>query len=424
MFSDLLGAIPPVIFKFLLVAVSSLLIGLEQRRHYIRENNESQFGTDRTFTLIGILGFILYVIAPETMMPFLAGGVIVGLLLAVFYLEKIRKHNLFGLTSIVTALITYSLAPLVYRQPEWFVLLVVVLVLVLTELKEQLFEISRKFDSTEFITLAKFLLLAGVILPILPDTQISPQLNFSPYKLWLAIVAVAGISYLSYLLKKFIFPDSGMLLTGILGGLYSSTASTIILARKSHAGIDVDKISAAIFLATGMMYLRILMLAAIFNATIAVRLSPFFGGLALLSISVALYLIRFRRTAPQSMPGVVPTEHTNPLEFRTSVVFGGLFVLFALLTGYVIRNYGEHGIRLLSLVVGVTDIDPFIMNLFQNKWGLNLDILVTSVLLASSSNNALKMLYALILGNKSMRIHVAAGFLLLIVGGLVCVWLV
>jgi uncharacterized membrane protein (DUF4010 family) len=64
------------------------------------------------------------------------------------------------------------------------------------------------------------------------------------------------------------------------------------------------------------------------------------------------------------------------------------------------------------------------MNLFQNKWGLNLDILVTSVLLASSSNNALKMLYALILGNKSMRIHVAAGFLLLIVGGLVCVWLV
>ncbi|HTA28636.1 MAG TPA: DUF4010 domain-containing protein, partial [Bacteroidia bacterium] len=215
--------LPPDLVPFLLVVAFSLLIGLEQRRHFINEAPESVFGTDRTFTLIGITGFILYAISPQNLLPFIIGAIILGCLLSVYYFQKIKIQQKFGMTSLITALITYSLGPLIFTQPKWLVLLVVVTVLVISEIKETLLNFSKKFDNDEFITLAKFLILAGVILPLLPDEPISAAINISPYRFWLAIVVVSAISYISYLLRKFVFPKTGILLTGILGGLYSST---------------------------------------------------------------------------------------------------------------------------------------------------------------------------------------------------------
>ena len=129
----------PGIIKFILVTLFSLLIGLEQRRHYIKEEFESRYGTDRTFTLIGILGFILYVISPQTLIPFLAADWLLLHCWPSIIFETIAIQKKFGITSLVIALITYCLAPLVYTQPSWLVLLIVISVLILTEIKETLF---------------------------------------------------------------------------------------------------------------------------------------------------------------------------------------------------------------------------------------------------------------------------------------------
>src|ERR1035437_2006515 len=110
MFEELIHSIPPDIIRFSTVTAFSLLIGLEQRRHHIKEKFETLFGTDRTFTLIGILGYILYIISPMNLMPFLGGGTVIAALLSVFYLQKIKVQKMFGITSLVTALITYCLA--------------------------------------------------------------------------------------------------------------------------------------------------------------------------------------------------------------------------------------------------------------------------------------------------------------------------
>ena len=111
---------------------------------------------------------------------------------------------------------------------------------------------------------------------------------------------------------------------------------------------------------------------------------------------------------------------SNPLEFRTSLVFGVLFIVFALLTSFVNSQYGTSGIQILSFVVGVTDIDPFIINIFQSKWNISEGILATAVLNAITSNNILKMIYGISLSKKNIRKPILIGFSILILTGLIC----
>jgi uncharacterized membrane protein (DUF4010 family) len=415
--TEIFSLIPPDIVKFILVTIFSLLIGLEQRRLHIEKEMGTQFGTDRTFTVIGILGFILYIISPQNLIPFLCGGFAVTALLSIFYFQKILQQKNFGITSLVIALITYCLAPLIYTQPDWLVILIIVTIFIITEIKETLFQFSKKFDNKEFITLAKFLVVAGVILPLLPDAPISPGINISPYKFWMAIVAVSAISYFSYLLKKFVFPDSGIILTGILGGMYSSTATTIILARKSRELPESNQVVAAIILATTMMYVRIFLLALFFNQEIAILLAPSFLIFIVISTGLAIFFLKYKRPY-LSFDYKSITPNNNPLEFKTALVFAALFVFFGLITGFVNTNYGNGGINVLSFVVGVTDIDPFILNLFQSKWNIENSLIFIAVLNAITSNNLLKMIYGVSFGNKSIRLHLIIGFGILIILGL------
>ncbi len=415
--------IPKDLVNFLIVTAFSLIIGLEQRVHHDEKKIEFLFGTDRTFTLICILGFILYIIAPVTMVPFLTGGIILSLLLGVYYFYRIRIHQQFGLTSIIVALITYSLTPLIYLQPPWMALLIGVTVVVLIDIKEELFKFSAKFSNNEFLTLSKFVVIAGIILPLLSNKPISRTIPISAYQIWLSIVAVSGISYFSYLLKKFIFPTSGTIITALLGGIYSSTATTIILARKSRTEIARGKIPPGILAATAMMYLRILILAFLFNREVAMKLIlPFAVLIVAGGITV---LIQLRLTSHPDATQYEVKEGRNPLEFKTALIFGLLFAFFSLLTHFVINRYGNVGVNILSFIVGVTDIDPYILNLFQDtSMKITIDLVVRATLIATMSNNLIKMIYALILGNKDIRRNIIIGFAVYIVISILLILLI
>lgn len=397
-FSD----IPTDLTNFILVTLFALLIGLEQRRHHWDEKPETLYGTDRTFTFIGILGYILYVLSPNQLIPFLSGGLALVVLLAIFYWKRIDYQNKYGFTSIIVVLITYSLAPLVYKEPLWLSFLIVTTVLILTELKPQFKSFTAKMDEGEFIVLAKFLIISGIVLPLLPHHIISPSLPISSFKIWLAVVVISGISYLSYLLQRFLFPQKGILITGILGGLYSSTATTIVLARKSktiQGGMHL--VVASIVFATAMMFIRIYVLAFIFNEKLASVLLLPFAVLTLLSFAMGWLVMRYGEKG--TTDEFEPANNKNPLEFKTALVFAALFVIFAMITKFVLHTYGTHGLNLLSLVVGVTDIDPFLLSLFTGKFVISLHAMGQASLIAVTSNNLIKLLYALGLGSVSLR---------------------
>jgi uncharacterized membrane protein (DUF4010 family) len=232
-------------------------------------------------------------------------------------------------------------------------------------------------------------------------------------------MVVSGISYCSYLLKKFVFPDSGIFLTGLLGGIYSSTATTIILARQNKNELSGLQTVSAIMIANGMMYLRILFLAFIFNREIAGMLAIPFIVMFLITFLLSKFIDRKNeKTDSAEVQGNNLASEKNPLEFRTAAIFGVLFVVFALVTDFVLKTYGSAGVTNLAFAVGVTDIDPFLLNLLQQKSGIDQMTIVLAILNATNSNNLLKMLYSVALSSKSIRKSLILNFSILIVSGL------
>ena len=407
---EILAKIPEIFLQFILVVLFSLLIGLEQRKQQNQKDEDSiPFGTDRTFTFIGVLGFLLYILEPHNFTLFIAGILILGGLFGIYYYTKIKDHKAFGMTKILVGLITYSLAPIFITQPKWLSILIVVSVLILVESKNYLLEFSGKLANNEFLTLAKFLILAGVILPVLPDSHISEYLDISPYQIWLSIVVVSGISYFSYLLQKFVLVKSGLIVSGMLGGLYSSTATTIILSKKSKEKTVPDRTyGAAIILATGMMYLRVLILMLFFNFSLAYLTYPYFLILILVLIITGMAVYLSRSKADSEIQTSTISEK-NPLELKLAVIFSLLFLLFSFLTNYTLKFFGEQGLNVLSYIIGFSDIDPFLLNLFQGKFQIGIIFIAKAAFQAIVSNNILKIIAAMILADKLTKKIVLAG---------------
>ncbi|MDM8335921.1 MgtC/SapB family protein [Mediterranea massiliensis] len=388
--------LPRELVTFLLVTVFSLLIGLSQRKISLkREGETTLFGTDRTFTFIGILGYLLYILDPADYRLFMGGGAVLGLLLGLNYYVKQTQYHVFGVTTIVIALITYCLAPVVMTQPSWFAVMLVVTVLLFTELKHTFTELAQRMKNDEMTTLAKFLAISGIILPMLPDENLIPGINLTPYSIWLATVVVSGISYLSYLLRRYVFHESGILVSGIIGGLYSSTATISVMARKSRTAApgEAPEYVAAMLMAVSMMFLRFLILIGIFSRETLASIYPYLLGMSLLSAGVAWYLHRKR---PAPVEGQVEAEDSsNPLEFKVALIFALLFVVFTVVTHYTLAYAGTGGLTALSLVSGLSDITPFILNLLQGTGNIPVEVIAACSLQAIVSNIAVNLCYAL-----------------------------
>jgi uncharacterized membrane protein (DUF4010 family) len=412
---DFIEFIPDQLIEFLLVTVYSLIIGMTVRRLYSEKEGtvEKLFGTDRTLTFVGILGYILYMADPEELIPYLGGGLIVSFFLGIYYWRKTQDKENLGFTTMIVALITYCIPLLVITQPQWFTILVVVTVLFFTESKKSFVEISRKFDKDEFITLAKFLVIAGVVLPILPNEPIVPFLEITPFNIWIAVVVISGISYFSYLLRKFVFRNSGIIISAILGGLYSSTATTIILSKKGKAN-DNNSVpySIGIILSMAMMYFRIMILVLIFNKELAIALSPYLAIMIFVSIAAAGFI--YIKNKKFKSVDVDMGEDKNPLEFKVALIFTLLFISFSFITYFVIDWFGVKGLNILSWIVGISDIDPFLLNLFQGKFSVPINIIALSSMQAIISNNVLKTLYSAFLSGPKLRKNVIIGMTIII----------
>jgi uncharacterized membrane protein (DUF4010 family) len=382
------GTLPPLLIAFALTLALSFLSGLALREYYIAQEHLDYFGSVRTYTFVGMLGFGLYQL-PQAGIAYPAGLVSLAAFLAIYYWRKSGAGKP-GMIGVLTALLTYLIGPLSLIAPPWFVILFAVSLLFALSAKERIRTLSERITQREVVTLATFLTLAGVILPLLPQDVIAPFLPLTPHQIWLAVVASTGVSYASYLLQSFAFPRKGLLLSGFLGGLYSSTVTTYVIARRSrHLASSSPEIAAGLIAATAMMYFRLTVLVAIFDINVALNIAPLFLVLAL-ATAVLAYIMA------QDSPGATPATpleaslQRNPLELTAAALFAALLIVMAIATHFALEIAPGIGLNTLATAAGLYDIDPFVISLLQTHTPIARAHIVDAIVLATAANNVLK----------------------------------
>jgi len=389
-------------------------------------------GGIRTFPMLALAGGMLYLLDPLRLVAFTGGLVLLGAWLLVFYREHIRERDEHGQPNVGLMVLllnvhAYLLGAIALALPHWVAVGTTVVAVLLLTGRDRLHELARRVEMREIVTAGEFLILTGLILPLLPAVPVTRLTSITPRQAWLALVVVCALSYVSYLAQRYLPVTASGLWMAALGGLYSSTATTVVLARqaKADASMRIHAL-AGITLATGVMYLRILVIVAVFNLTLARDLTAPLLSLSAGALLIAALQYRIRQPVREDPKRLAISQ--NPLELGVATIFAVLFVLTSLLSTWATAAFGNAGVYSLAAIIGVTDIDPFVLNLAQGGTaGVSSGAIAAAILIATSSNNLLKAVYAasfaggratapsaavlvaLALGGIAMAIHISGG---------------
>ncbi len=407
--------IPKEGVQILLVLFLSFLIGLEREEHKAIGGGYG-FGGVRTFPLIGLIGFGIGMISGQTLLLPGAGLLTLGALLCLSYQHKLARVEFAGMTTEVTAALTYVIGLLVHWEAYWIATTITVIAVGLLELKNGLEDLTKRVPGEEILTFAKFLLLTAVILPIVPDTTIG-NFGFNPRKTWWVIVAVSAVSYGSYLLLKATKEGRSIFLSALLGGLYSSTVTTVVLSKRAKTAGQPHLYAGSTLVASGVMYLRLIVLIAFFSRALFLRLRWEFLLLTVIGVvgGYAWGLIPDRAATEQRSS----EEARNPLEMRAAFFFGGLFVLLLYVTHFAVTRLGSAGLYSLAGIMGLTDIVPFVLGLTQPSAVLTpIGVAAIAIAIAASSNNIVKGIYVFSLADRKTGVQSLALLALFAILGL------
>ena len=388
---ELYDRLPPDAVKIILVLFLSFLIGLEREDHKAKGGAYS-FGGVRTFPLIGLIGYSIALLSGSQLLPLTVGFLVIAGFLLLSYYHKLSSAEFAGVTSEMSGLATFLVGALVCYGHFWIATTLSVASLLLLDLKTALEKLAVRVAPHEILTFAKFLLLTGVILPVLPRQEFT-RFHINPFKTWLVVVAISAISYGSYVLQKVTKARGGVVLAALLGGAYSSTVTTVVMARRAARETHPHLFAGGILIASGVMYLRLVILLALFNRQLMSLLALSFLALAGLAIGVGWL---WTRRADATAQGVQREfEPQNPLELLAAFLFAVLFLAMLVATQLAVTYLGRAGVNTLAAIMGVTDVDPFIMGMTQAAGSITpLKVAAAAVLIAAASNNLIKGIYA------------------------------
>ena len=408
--------LPPEAVQIVLVLFLSFLIGLEREERKAAGTFYS-FGGVRTFPLIGLIGYATALISGPQMLPLAIGFLVVAGFLLVSYWHKISTSETAGVTTEMSGLATFLVGALVCYGHLWIATALGVASLLLLDLKAALEKLAARIAPNEILTFAKFLFLSGVILPILPNQEYS-QFHINPFKTWLVVVAISTISYLSYVLQKVTKGQGGIVLAALLGGAYSSTVTTVVMARRAAREKRPHLFAGGILIASGVMYVRLVILLALFNRQLMLLLYlPF---LVLAGLAVGFGWLWTRRADKSAQDIQREADPKNPLELMTAFLFAGLFLAMLVATQLAVTYLGRTGVNTLAVLMGVSDVDPFIMGMTQAAPALTaFKIAAAAIAIAAASNNVVKGIYSYSLAGRKTGVQSLAMLLVLAALGLI-----
>ncbi|SEA23141.1 Uncharacterized membrane protein, DUF4010 family [Thiothrix caldifontis] len=414
----------PIIFYHLAIALGiGLLIGVERGWQQRDASEGKRVAGVRTYGLLGLLGGCTALLG--TQLGTVAIGLIfvgVALALALTYGVNLRENQGkdVSITSLVAGLLVFVFGLLAVGGREEEAVAAGVVTMALLAYKPQLHRWVQALEESELRAVTKLLLMSAVILPILPHQGFGPWQALNPYELWWMVVLIAAISFMGYFALKLGGARKGALLTGLLGGLVSSTALTLSFSRLAKQEVAlVPVLATGILLACGTMFPRMLLVASLINSLIFDLLWLPVVLMAVLTYVPAL-LYWFTGKGQQAEPRV---HLSNPLELRTAFLFGVLLAAIMLL-GKALQDWvGAMGVLLLAAASGVADVDAITLSLSRMSLnGLTASTAVFGIVLAAAVNSLVKAGMALSIGGWGVGLRVGIPLLLAAATGMTVAW--
>ncbi len=373
--------------RFVVALALGFLVGLERESTKL-EQQKLVFGGVRTHPIISMFGFgcaWLYKVGVTFMLPI--GLLSVGALTSIAYIAKIRSER-FGSTSEISALLTFITGAMALLVDVWACMAIGVVNTLLLSEKAMLESYVERLNRVEFLAAMKFLLVTVIIYPVLPNQDYT-QFNLNPTKIWQIVILVSTIGFVGYYLEKKFGEKIGLWMSGLLGGIVSSTAVTVAVGRMARNSSEQGASALqASLLASSVSYIRLLVLIWIVNVAFVPSLTWKLVALGLLGVALAL---RVANVQSSKVDGEVP-DLQNPFEIRPAVGFALLFVLLTVVTVVVQSKLGDSGLMVLAAIVGITDITPFILSIIHGA-GAMMPILTSASILSMMSNTLAKGIY-------------------------------
>lgn len=417
-------------YRFGVAVLIGLLIGLEREHAFQRATGEEArelFAGARTFALFGLVGCTGAFIADLLGEPLAFGAavVVVGALLAIAYSKRVERGA--GLTTETAALITLFIGALAYWEHLSLAAALGVGTAVLLAIKVQTQSLARNIDQEDVYATLKFAFITVIILPILPREGYGPPPFdvLEPFNVWLMVVLISGISFLGYVMIKLIGAERGVGLTGVLGGLASSTAVTLSFSERSRRTEHLAQpFALAILLAWSIMFIRILVEVAVVNpALLRVAWLPVVIAM-LASVGYCGYLYYFQEPRRQREPDTFQ----NPFELGPAITFGLLYGIILIAANAAQMYFGDAGLYISSIAGGTAGVDAVVLSMAELSRGgeeaIDMQTATRAILMAAAANTVVKGGIVLASGSSSLRRAVFPGLLVILGTTILVIFLV
>lgn len=354
----------------------------------------------RTFSILSLGGFLTALIGSEY--PYVAPILMAGLVFFIAAMYRVSSKDDPGITTEIAAVVCCGLGMLCYIQP-YAAGVIALLVTILLALKRFMNKAVTKLKRVELLDTLKFLTIILIILPLLPNKGIDPWGAFNPYKIMFLVILISGISFVGYFLTKFLGAEKGLGLTGLLGGLTSSTAVTAAMATqaKQYPSL-IQPCAFATVIANATMFGRVLVVVAILDWQLMLKLLWSIGAMTI-AASLAVLVLWFRSTHQKSNNGEDASEAislSNPFSLGPAIKFALFFVGILFVAKFANIYLGDKGLYLASLVSGLADVDAITLSITEQTKSGQLSHIVGAmgITIAVVSNSVVKSCIAIYSG--------------------------
>lgn len=406
-------------WRFGMALLIGSLLGLE--REFIQQKEDApDFAGIRTFALIALLGAVAaFLTADMGILPAAISFSGLILLAVVSYIgDLIHRGKGAGITTEVAAMLTFLFGVLVMSDKWEVAIALSVITALLLSLKGRLHDVIRKMTSEDLFVTLQFALVAAVILPLLPNRAIDPLGLLNPFQVWLVVVFVSAIGFSGYVLMKVLGPARGINLTGVLGGLVSSTATTISFSTRSR---ETPALSAhfaqGVVLASSVMVPRMLLLVLVIYPPLLRTVIIPLSAMLVAGLVVVLVLQRKYETLEQAPEQAFTLAH--PLKLMTAIKFGLMFAVVFVIVEFALDSFGSVGVYFTSAIAGLTDVNAITLSLSRLVEGfqLNHQVAGIAIIIAALTNTIAKGAIAYFAGSPELRRRIIPAFSFVVLVG-------